>query len=327
MYRGPDSLSDPDAAWGTMSRQLLGPGLLGLMLVGLLANNMDTAAAQTLSVSALIVRNVVRPLQPDLSETTAVAIGRWTVVAVLGFGILAALSMDNIMSAMLLLQTVNVPFGAAVMLMFFWRRLTVPAMWLGLLLAIGLNVAGPQLLGRLESLQTHPRLVTRVEDANGRPQPVYFDSVARTRPDDPSSPLAGRGRLHLELLALRAVGCDVEAMTGSARFAARLLFDALSPFVLMIGFSWLTRPPAKERVDVFFGRMKTPVAPTPELDAAAVAETERNPHRFDHLKLFPNSSWEFTKWDRVDAVGFLACCGVSAVIIALFWGLLRWAAP
>jgi len=59
LYQGPTALSDPDAAWGTMCRQLLGPGLLGLMLVGLLANNMDTVAAQTLAVSALFVRNVI----------------------------------------------------------------------------------------------------------------------------------------------------------------------------------------------------------------------------------------------------------------------------
>jgi hypothetical protein len=327
MYRGPESLSDPDAVWGTMSRQLLGPGLLGLMFVGLLANNMDTAAAQTLSVSALIVRNVVRPMHPELSEGAAVTIGRWTIVAVLAIGILAALSMDNIMAALLLLQTVNVPFGAAVMLMFFWRRLTVTATWVGLLVSIALNVVGPQVLGRLPSLQNHPALAARVDDASGRPQPIYFDSVSRIRPDDPTSPLQGRGRLHIELIVLRAFGLHPERMTGSGRFTARLLFDAISPFVLLIGLSLLTRAPAKDRVDRFFARMKTPVAATPELDAAEVAASDRAPARFDHLKLFPRSSWEFTRWDRVDTLGFFACCAVSAAIIALFWALLRWAAP
>ena len=58
-----------------------------------------------------------------------------------------------------------------------------------------------------------------------------------------------------------------------------------------------------------------------------MAETERNPHRFDHTKVFPASNWEFTRWDRVDTIGFFACCAVSGAIIALFWGLLRWAAP
>ena len=45
-----------------------------------------------------------------------------------------------------------------------------------------------------------------------------------------------------------------------------------------------------------------------------MAETRRDPHRFDHVKLFPRSSWEFTKWDRVDTIGFVACCAVSGGI-------------
>jgi len=69
--------------------------------------------------------------------------------------------------------------------------------------------------------------------------------------------------------------------------------------------------------------MKTPVGATPELEVAAMEETRRNPGRFDHTKLFPRSNWEWTKWDRVDTVGFIACLGVSGTIIALFWYLLR----
>jgi hypothetical protein len=73
--------------------------------------------------------------------------------------------------------------------------------------------------------------------------------------------------------------------------------------------------------------MKTPVGATPELELAAMAETARNPHRFDGTKLFgANSSWEFAKWDKVDAIGFIACLGVSGGILAGFWLLLRSAA-
>ena len=322
IYRGPDSLSDPDAVWGTMSRQLLGPGLLGLMLVGLLANNMDTVAAQTLSVSALFVRNVLSPFRGNLSEVAAVTAGRMMIGVALTIGILAALTMDSVVSALMLMQTVNVPFGAGVMLMFFWRRLTVVAMWVGLLMAIGFNVVGPLVLGKLDVVRSHPTLVTRSSDAAGRPQPIYFESVARVA-DDATSPLEGRGRVHLELVALKVLGLRVEDMSGSQRFAARFFFDAISPFVLLIGISLITRPPAPDRVDRFFGRMKTPVAGTPELDAAEVAETERNPGRFNHAKLFPRSSWEFTKWNRVDTVGFLACCATSGAILGVFALLLR----
>jgi solute:Na+ symporter, SSS family len=101
----------------------------------------------------------------------------------------------------------------------------------------------------------------------------------------------------------------------------------LMPFALLIGVSLLTRPPSKDRVDQFFGRMKTPVGATPLLENAAIEETKLNPGRFDHTKLFPGSSWEFTKWDQVDAIGFAICCAVSLSIIGLFWWLLRLAGP
>ncbi len=329
LYQGPTALSDPDAAWGAMCRQLLGPGLLGLMLVGLLANNMDTVAAQTLAVSALFVRNVYRPMRPALSEERALFVGRCAIVGVLAVGILAATTMKSVFSALILMQTVAVPLGATVMLMFFWRRLTVPATWAGILIATAVNIVGPLLLPQISAVREHPMLVTRVEDMNGRPQPVYFESVVRQRTDADTAEgaLEGRGRLHLELVVLKWFGMNVEQMSASDRFAARFFFDAALPFVLLIGVSLVTRPPRKEKLDQFFGRMKTPVGATPLLEAEAIAQTRANPGRFDHTKLFPSSSWEFAKWDRVDATGFLVCCAVSASIIGLFWWLLRLAGP
>ena len=87
-----------------------------------------------------------------------------------------------------------------------------------------------------------------------------------------------------------------------------------------------TRKPEAKRVDRFFGKMKTPVGETPELEEAAMAETYANPHRFDDTKLFPNSSWEFTKWNKVDAVGFLSCVSIAFTILGVFWVILRLAA-
>ena len=69
--------------------------------------------------------------------------------------------------------------------------------------------------------------------------------------------------------------------------------------------------------------MKTPVGDTPELEVAAMEETRVNPTRFDDTKLFGrNSWWEFCKWDRTDAIGFVACCSLSAAIVGLFVFLL-----
>jgi len=327
LYSGADALADPDAAWGTMSRQLLGPGLLGLMIVGVLANNMDTVAAQTLSVSALFVRNVYAHFRPGMDEAEAVVAGRWAMVITLGFGIVAALQMDSVFSALILVKTVSVPFGAVVLLMFFWRRLTVAGAWLGLVCSVGLNIVGPFALAQFPALRAHPMLTARSEDARGRLVPVYFEKVVRTDAIDPANPLKGQGRLHTELVVLKLVGVPVERMTESNRFAVRFFFDAFAPFILLMGFSLVTCPPAQARVDLFYGKMKTPVDPMPELDQAAMATTRRDPHRFDHTKLLgAGSAWEFTRWDRVDTIGFLICCGASAGIIALFWFLLRLAA-
>jgi SSS family solute:Na+ symporter len=326
LYQGANALSDPDAAWGLMSVQLLGPGLLGLMLVGLLANNMDTVAAQTLSISALVVRNVYQPLRGAVTERGAVLAGRLVIVCVLSTGVIAAMSMDSVFAMLVLVQTVNVPFGAAVVLMFFWRRLTAAAAWIGLVLAILINIVLPIVLGQIDAVRGHPELAVR-SNTSGRPAPVFFEQVVRSDPADTTSRLEGRGRFHLELYLLDLIGADVSEWTTSSRFAARFFFNAFSPFLLLIGLSLITRPPERSRLDWFFGKMKTPVAPSRAADEAELELTRQNPARFDHLKLFPNSAWEFTRWNRVDAIGFLVCCAASAAIIGLFWALLRWASP
>lgn len=326
LFQGERALSDPDLAWGLMSRELLGPGLLGLMLTGVLAANMSTISAQAVAASALCVRNLLQPLRPDLTETGALRAGRWAIFGLLALGIFAATLLDNVFSALVLVQTVNVPVGAAVLLMFFWRRLTVPAVWTALVVSTALNIAGPYALAQVDALRTHPMLTTRVEDA-GRINPVYFESVARVDPADATSPLRGGGRLHLELVALKFTGLDPAAMTAGHRFAARFFVDAFTPFFFLILVSLVTRPPDPARVDRFFGKMKTPVGATPELEAAALAATARQPDRFNHTKLLgADSSWEFARWDRTDAIGFAACCVISGAIILVFWLLLRWAA-
>jgi Na+/proline symporter len=327
LYQGATALSDPDEAWGVMSRQLLAPGLLGLMIVGLLANNMDTVAAQTMAIAGLFVRNVYRHLKPSLTDGESVKAGRIAIVAALAFGIYAATQMTNVFNVMQLMLTVNVPFGAAVILIFKWRRLTAAAVWASVLISAAVNIVTPLVVPLVPALSQHPALVAQAAPGpDGRREAVFFAKVVRVNPDDPRSALEGRERFHSELWVLDRVGVDVASMSASGRFTARLFFDGLFPFALLLLVSLFTRGAPAAVVDRFYGKMLTPVAATPEQDAAQMAETERNPHRFDHQKLFPRSSWEFTKWDRVDTIGFLVCCAVSGAILGLFALALRWAA-
>ena len=324
---GVGGLADPDSTWGAMSNQLLGPGLIGLMLAGVLAGTMSTLAAKALAISSLFVRNVYRQLLTHVSEQQGVLYARLTIVAVLFLGAVSALSMGNFFAIVNLVLTVNLPFGAAVVMIFFWRRLTAPAVWCSVILSTLAIIVVPNWVApNMRALSDQPALTVSSPDSDGKPASVYWRSIVRINPPDPASPLRGTGRFNLECWVLRHAGLDVAALTSNQRFTTQFFFDGFFPFIVLILVSYLTRRTEAARVDQFYGKMKTPVGETPELEAAALAETRRSPHRFDHTKLFSHSSWEFCKWDRVDTIGFLVCSALSAGIIFLFIGLLKLAA-
>ena len=323
---GVGGLADPDVVWGAMSNKLLGPGLIGLMLAGVLAGTMSTLAAKALAISSLFVRNVYRHFRPDATQLQGVAAARWTIVAVLALGVISAELMGDVESIVKLVLTVNVPFGAAILTSFFWRRLTGKAVGWSVALCVVAILVAPLTATNFTGVRQSPALAITAPDAAGKPVPVYWKQLVRINPADTASPLEGRGRFNFECWTLGKFGLEPAKLTPQGREAAQFYFDGLFPFVVLIAVSLLTRSTEKSRVDLFYGKMKTPVGATPELEAAGMEETRRNPGRFDHTKLFPRSSWEFCKWDRVDTVGFLICCAVSGAIIGLFVLLLRAAA-
>ncbi len=324
---GMGGLADPDAVWGVMSNQLLGPGLIGLMLAGVIAGTMSTLAAKALAMSSLFVRNVYRHARPEATQQQGIAVARWVVVAVLGLGILSALAVRDMETLIKIVLTINVPFGAAVILMFFWRRLTVPAVWCSVALSAFAILIAPLGASSVPAIAGRPALVQTAPDPTGRPVPIYFKEVVRLEPNNPSSTLEGRGRFNFECYALSWCGLDLMKLTPSGRETAQFLFDGFFPFLVLFIVSLLTRPPERARIDQFYGRMKTPVGATPELEAAAIAATLAEPQRFDHTKLLgAGSAWEFAKWDRVDTIGFAACCATSGAIVGIFVLVLRLAA-
>lgn len=328
LFAGDNQLTVPDTAWGMLSQRLLGPGLIGLMLAGVIAAVMSNLAAKSMAISSLFVKNFCRHIWPDLSEVKGVLIARWTIVAVLAIGLIAATLMTDMERVVRLVITVNVPFGAVIVLMFFWRRLTVHAVWTALILSILLNILFPQILApNIKAFSQSPTATSMTVDTNGKPVPVYFDAVVRSQPNDPTSPLQGTGRFNIEAYIVNLLGWDVAKFTPNQRLNIQYFWDGLFPFAVLIIVSLITRNTDPKKVDFFYGKMKTAVGDSPEADAAAIELTRQNPHRFDDTKLFGrDSSWEFGNWTREDGVGFLACCAVSAAIIFLFAGLLKLAA-
>jgi SSS family solute:Na+ symporter len=323
LYFGDQRLAEPDMLWGRLSRQLLAPGLFGLMLAGLLAAMMSNIATNSMASSALFVRNVYTYLAPGRTDKEGVKVGRLTIVVVLVVGMFVALTMNDVVSFIRVMLTVNAPWGAAILLMFFWRRLSRAAVWWCVGLSAVVFVVLPFTVQLSHTLSTDPALIAFTQPAKVRPVPMYFDRVVHQDPFDLSSPLVGGGRFNLEAWTLSKAGLNLTHMTGRDLQSVQFFFAAIFPFIVLVVASLLTRQPAREKVDWFFGKMKTPVGATPELEAATMEETRRNPRRFDHTKLFPSSNWEWTKWDKTDTVGFLICLGVSGGIIAMFWFLLR----
>jgi Na+/proline symporter len=324
---GAGGLSDPDATWGAMSNKLLGPGLVGLMLAGVLAGTMSTLAAKALAISSLFVRNVYRQIWPDITQAQGVFYARCTIVAVLILGTVAATLMGSFYDIVNIVLTVNIPFGAAVLLTYWWRRVTAPAVWCCVILSALTILVIPWTASKVPALATNAALAV----PSGKPGTgVYFSKVVHSNPNDLTSAYMAAptrtNRFNFEVWLLGKAGVDVAPLTPTQRFTLQFFFDGLFPFVVLILVSLVTRPTDPKRVAFFYGKMKTPVGDTPELEAAAMEATRVNPTRFDHTKLLPSSNWEFCRWDRADTIGFVACCAMSAAIVGLFVFLLGLAA-
>jgi Na+/proline symporter len=298
------------------------------MLAGVLAGTMSTLAAKALAISSLFVRNVYRQIWPDITQTQGVFYARCTIVAVLILGTVAATLMGSFYDVVTIVLTVNIPFGAAVLTTFWWRRVTAPAVWACVILSTMATLVIPWTVSHVPAVANNPALtIMSTKPGTG----VYFSKVVHQDPNDLNSPLVAAGTrtnpFNFAAFLAGKAGVNVEAMTITQRFTLRFFFDGLFPFVVLIIVSLLTKPTDPKLVAEFYGKMKTPVGDTPELEAAGIAETLRNPTRFDSTKLLPSSNWEFCKWDRVDAIGFIVCCSLSAAIVGIFLGLLKWAAP
>jgi SSS family solute:Na+ symporter len=136
---------------------------------------------------------------------------------------------------------------------------------------------------------------------------------------DEQGRLYGKGRFNVELWILERLGVDLESNPYALNETLRILFRTLAPFGIMIVVSLLSRPDPAEVLTPFYAKMRTQVIPDPKADAEAVAHSLKHPEQTEHRLLFPNTSFEFYKWSRLDVFGFaLSVLGVGAVLL-LTW--------
>lgn len=345
-------LSDPDQAWGLLTRELLPVGLIGVMIIGILGGKLALLGAQSVVLSGLVVRNLYQPLLPGKSDRHYMVVARLTVPAVLGLGIAVGLYLNSVIAILKFAIVLLVIWGVPITLIFLWRRLTETAVRIQVVATIIFIAVIPAVVPLIPALaqsetltlMTREREVVTQRAASAtdvtmgaaqvegemirstrivEPVSVYFEEgVVRVDPKDPESPRTGIGLFRVEVLVVALLGFDVAGFTPAQLLTTRYMVDALLPIAILIVASLLTRPTDPVRVARFYARMKTPVADTLDQDAIEVERSYADPTRFDHMKLFPRSNWELTKWNRQDLVGFLCCCALVGVVLLVFKGVL-----
>ncbi len=127
----PEVINDPDKAWGVASRELLMPGLRGLMLACLLAALMSSVDCYMLVSSGLLIRNVYLPfVNPAASEKQCLTLARLTGGVVVFGAVMFSWSMMNVFQQLQLTWIVPVLFAAPFWIGMYWRRATTSAAWM-----------------------------------------------------------------------------------------------------------------------------------------------------------------------------------------------------
>jgi Na+/proline symporter len=369
----PHGISDPDQAWGLLSTHLLGPGLLGLMISGMLLGHMPLVAVAAVNFSATFTRNIYEELLPSRSSRHYLLVAQASIIGVLIAGILVALLFTGILEIYTAILTFVTFMGTVTWLIYFWKGLTARAVGAGLIIWVILMGVVPWILPKFAAFRESPLLTQRTVAAPGHPpMAMFFDAVALVDPADPRSPWEGLRRFNVENFIVYELGLPVQNFTRAEIKAVPFVFSAFAPAVILIALSYLlprrarkreaavpgrhaapdshsegveaqirrlvqgnrsllfndTETPEEEQLRIrrFYAKMLTPIGYTEEADEKELLLSFNDPGRFDHLKIFPRSDWQITKWSREDLIGFLACCIGVGLVLALLLFLLGWGA-
>ncbi len=130
----PELIADPDQAWGTATKELLGPlgiGLVGLMLACLLAALMSSVDCYMLVCSALVVRNIYVPFfHPAAEERECVSVARAVSVLVVAGSVGFSLIINDMFLNLQLTWIMPILFAAVFWVGMYWRRATTAAAWM-----------------------------------------------------------------------------------------------------------------------------------------------------------------------------------------------------
>lgn len=179
-----------------------------------------------------------------------------------------------------------------------------------------LDLAGLATTPRPESLRAGESFTTHYDTPR---HSIFWTQDLNVRSD---GTVVGTGMLSLELVAIDFLGWDLSHNPYALNETIRLIIRLMTPFLVLFFVSLVTRPDDQDRLDRFFVRMKTPAQADRKADQQEVDRSYENPRRFDHKKMFPNSQWEFEKFERIDVIGILWFTLGAILILLILYALI-----
>lgn len=345
LYQG--LVDDPTMIWGHLTRDLLGKGMIGLMIASIMAANMSTISAQSLEWGAAFSNNILLPLRPATSQKSQVFAGRIVIMIILFASIFFALRVNDIFVMFKYVLSVGTIIGPALWLVYFWRRLTTRAVVIQMIVSIFITVVIPNVAPTFDSVRKNPALTLQTRErvavlqtralesdvAAGRagrvgeliekrhvqpPSAIFFDEVVRENPDDPNSPLVGKGAFRNQLYYLSLMGLPVADLSKAQLATFSFIFDIILPFLLLFGISLLTRKNSEKVLNEFYAAVHTPTVADQQEDQRLLNDAIAHPEKVEQRKLFPGTQWEFWKPTKLDIWGFVLCWALVALIILLY---------
>ena len=359
-------LSDTQNSWGALAQTLLGPGLMGLMISGMILGHMPAVGVAAVNLSALLTRNMYAMVFRNCSDEHYLRVSQICIPLVLGLSIPASLILTDFIAILSFLITFGAFMGTAGFMLFFWRKLAPQAIMIGMIVWLILMCIVPWVLPTLPSFTRAPGMlqVGQAQTAQvtvpasdkdvaaglvGKageiihksevlpPPPLFFDSIVLSNPGDPASPRQGAGRFNVESYILYVMGVPERNFNAADLYTCRWLFDGLLPAFMLIALSYLplgrlvrtreqwilAKKEQKARDDRFFVKMKTKVNSDWDADKSELEKRYAAPHSLDHLKIFPGSSWEFTKWTWDESLGFVVCWVIALTILGILGIIVR----
>ncbi|MCB0656046.1 MAG: sodium:solute symporter family protein [Saprospiraceae bacterium] len=117
------TLPDSEHAFGYAIRELLSPGITGLMIAAILAANMSSCSNFMVNLGSLFTRDIYQPyINPSATDEQSLKIGRLSSLVLTLLGVLFALIIKNVLSAFLFVETIAAFMGIALFGGMLWKR-------------------------------------------------------------------------------------------------------------------------------------------------------------------------------------------------------------